>query len=170
MTLTSPERLSYAFIATLMLIALLLSAAAPRPARADGAASTRNIILGAAAVATGIFIYNNVQHKRAAARNTVVGYTRDGGSVYSDGRILYPNGRTLYASNGNGRACGYDGVHERCGARPLAYYSQTDDRDRHARDNGHHRGWGHQRGHADKGEHGRYDHHDGREHDHGASR
>jgi hypothetical protein len=34
-------------------------------------------------------------HKRQAA-NTVVGYTRNGGTVYGDGRIVMPNGATIY--------------------------------------------------------------------------
>jgi hypothetical protein len=64
-------------------------------ARADGAASTRNIILGAAAIAAGIIIGQNVAHKRELA-NTVAGYTSDGATVYADGRVVYSNGASYY--------------------------------------------------------------------------
>ncbi len=137
MTATSfvsqPVRSLFAVFA---LCALVLGGVTPRPASADGAASTRNIILGAAAVAAGIIIYNNVAHKHAAA-NQVVGYTRDGGVVHADGRVTYPNGRTLYTSNGDGRVCGY-GYGEPCYGTPVAYRRQGDDDDRY-RPRRHHR-------------------------------
>lgn len=98
-----------------------LAPASPAVAETSGQASTRNIALGAAAAAIGIIIYNNVQHKNAAA-NEVVGHTRDGGTVYSDGRIVYPNGNVLYASNGNGRVCNWNGPGERCGRQVSAYH------------------------------------------------
>ncbi len=122
--------------AVLMLTALLVGFA-PRPAVADGAASTRNIILGAAAVAAGIIIYNNVQHKHLQ-HNTVVGYTRDGGTVYADGHVAYPNGNVLYVGNRNGQRCGYVGGYQRCDAQPIAYYPRADD----DYGRGRHRGWG----------------------------
>jgi hypothetical protein len=82
-----------------MLTASLLTAAfgisSLQPARADGAASTRNIILGAAAVAAGIIISQNVAHKRELA-GTVAGYTSDGATVYADGRVAYANGASYY--------------------------------------------------------------------------
>jgi hypothetical protein len=111
------------FLLALALAATLATPLAPAPALAEtsGQASTRNIALGAAAAAIGIIIYNNVQHKKAAANN-VVGHTRDGGTVYSDGRIVYPNGTVLYASNGNGRVCNWNGNGERCGSRVTAYH------------------------------------------------
>jgi hypothetical protein len=71
-----------------------------QPARADGAASTRNIILGAAALAAGIIISRNVAHKRELA-NTVAGYTSDGATVYADGRVVYPDGRSFYPNDNN---------------------------------------------------------------------
>jgi len=79
--------------------AALSVAAVPKPAAAD-TQSTINTLLGAAAVVGGIILYNNYEHKRQAA-NTIVGYTRNGGTVYGDGRIVMPNGQTIYP-NGNG--------------------------------------------------------------------
>jgi hypothetical protein len=46
-----------------ILVAALVSFAAPRPASADGAASTRNIIFGAAAVGAGTLIWLNHNKK-----------------------------------------------------------------------------------------------------------
>ncbi|MBC5799081.1 MAG: hypothetical protein GIX03_13155 [Candidatus Eremiobacteraeota bacterium] len=75
------------------------------PAKADGAASTRNIILGAAALAAGIAIESNVAHKNRLA-TTVQGYLPDGGVVYGDGRIVEPDGQTYYPGNNGQRvAC-----------------------------------------------------------------
>lgn len=140
---------------------------APRPALADQAAVNRNIILGAAAVAAGIIINNNIQHKRAQA-NRVVGYTRDGGTVYADGRVVYPNGDTLYTGNRNGQACSYTGYGTQCGADPVAYYP----RGYNGHDHGHHYGddkHGRFRGdHRHHGEHG--DHGDGDDGDDGGDR
>jgi hypothetical protein len=72
-----------------MLMASLLTAAfgisSVQPARADGAA----------AVAAGIIISQNVAHKRELA-GTVAGYTSDGATVYADGRVAYANGASYY--------------------------------------------------------------------------
>lgn len=80
--------------------AALTVGALPKPAAAD-TQSTLNTALGAAAVIGGIILYNNYQHKKQAA-NTVVGYTRNGGTVYGDGRIVMSNGQTIYP-NSNGQ-------------------------------------------------------------------
>jgi hypothetical protein len=72
----------------------------PKPASASEG-STLTTILGAAALAGGVVLYNNYEHKKQQA-NTVVGYTRNGGTVYADGRIVTPNGRTVYP-NQNGQ-------------------------------------------------------------------
>ena len=73
----------------------------PKPAAAS-TQSTLNTVLGAAAVIGGIILYNNYQHKRQAANN-IVGYTRNGGTVYGDGRIVMPNGHAYgYTGNANG--------------------------------------------------------------------
>ncbi|MBV8081741.1 MAG: hypothetical protein JOY86_02025 [Candidatus Eremiobacteraeota bacterium] len=101
-------------------LALIVALSMARPVRADGAASTRNIILGAAAAIAGIVIYENV-HNKNVAHNTVVGYTPDGGTVYADGRVVYPNGQVLYTGT-NGAPCSWDGSEQYCGANPTVYY------------------------------------------------
>ena len=80
--------------------AALAAGSLPKPAAAD-TQSTINTLLGAAAVIGGIILYNNYEHKRQAA-NTIVGYTRNGGTIYGDGRIVMPNGQTIYP-NSNGQ-------------------------------------------------------------------
>src|ERR1700736_1703394 len=80
--------------------AALATSAIPKPAAAD-TTSTMTTLLGAAAVIGGIVISNNIQRKNAQA-NQVVGYTRNGGTVYADGRIVMPNGQTYY-HNSNGQ-------------------------------------------------------------------
>ncbi len=67
--------------------------AMPRPASAD----TTSTLLTAAAAIGAIVLLNNYEHKQAAA-NEIVGYTRDGGTVYGDGRIVMPDGQTFYPS------------------------------------------------------------------------
>ncbi|TAM58005.1 hypothetical protein EPN52_11860 [bacterium] len=116
-------------------IALLLGAIAPSQAETTGARSTRNIILGAVAATTAIVLYNNYHHKQLA-HNTVVGYTRNGGTVYADGRVVYPNGQTYYLSNNGQNLCNYYGDNdgdEQCGPSAQAYTWHHD--------NGLHRGW-----------------------------
>jgi hypothetical protein len=83
------------FTLAAMLGMAILATSAMQPARADGAASTRNIILGAAALIAGAAIESNAAHKRQVA-NSVVGYLPDGAVVYQDGRVVLPNGRTYY--------------------------------------------------------------------------
>jgi hypothetical protein len=92
-------RLSKYITATGMAAALTVGAL-PKPAAAD-TQSTINTALGAAAVIGGLVLYNNYQHKKQAA-NSVVGYTRNGGTVYGDGRIVMANGQTIYP-NSNGQ-------------------------------------------------------------------
>lgn len=65
-----------------------------RPAVASEG-STWTTIAAAAALIGGIVLYNNYEHKKQAA-NSVVGYTRNGGTVYGDGRIVMPDGSTVY--------------------------------------------------------------------------
>jgi hypothetical protein len=79
--------------------AALAVGSVPKPASAD-TASTLTTLAGAAALIGGLVLYNNYQHKRQAA-NAIVGYTRNGGTVYGDGRIVMPNGQTIYP-NSNG--------------------------------------------------------------------
>jgi hypothetical protein len=116
---------SRSLVAGLLVIALAISSLTPAFAETAGQRSTRNIILGGAALAIGIILYNNYERKVRAA-NTVVGYTRDGGVVYADGRIVYPNGRVVYASNNGQTVCDWDndGDNQPCGQQVYAYNSQ----------------------------------------------
>lgn len=92
------KRFGAAIAAGIMTIALGAGALRPAPALADGAASTRNIILGAAALVAGIAIESNVAHKNAVA-NTVEGYLPNGATVYEDGNVVLPNGESYYPGN-----------------------------------------------------------------------
>jgi len=87
----------YTFITAAGLAAALAVGSVPKPAAAD-TTSTVNTVLGAAALIGGLVLYNNYQHKRQAA-NAIVGYTRNGGTVYGDGRIVMPNGQTFYPNS-----------------------------------------------------------------------
>jgi hypothetical protein len=141
---THPSRARVRLVAAVAMLAFLFGFAGPLPARADGAASTRNIILGAAAAVAAIVISNNARHARIA-RDTVVGRTSDGGLVYGDGRVVYPNGDVLYTSNGDGRRCGYGGDddEDRCGQYVTAYYPRGyrgDHHDGNGRHGHHHEG------------------------------
>jgi hypothetical protein len=90
------------------LAAALAVGITPKPAAAS-TQSTVNTILGAAALIGGIVLYNNYEHKQQAA-NTIVGYTRNGGTVYADGRVVMPDGQTFYP-NSNGQFAGQQGAH-----------------------------------------------------------
>jgi hypothetical protein len=116
----------------LLVAALIISvlAGSVSQTRADGAASTRNIILGGLALTAGIILYNNYEHKLALANsaaqqaNTVVGQTSDGGVIYGDGRVVYPNsgGIVVYLSNGGSHPCAFNGYYARCGPTRLYAY------------------------------------------------
>ena len=116
---------------------------------------TINTILGAAAVIGGIILYNNYVHKKQQA-NTVVGYTRNGGTVYGDGRIVMPNGATVYP-NSNGQYPWGQYAYYNQNADPGAYqydYNRSgrwDNEHRHGNGNA----YGHRHHeHGDNGEHG----------------
>lgn len=89
-----------------LVLALCAGMVSPAPADTAGQVSTRNIILGGIALAAGIILYNNYEHKVVQA-NTVVGTTSDGGVIYGDGRIVYPNTgyHVIYLSNNGKTAC-----------------------------------------------------------------
>ena len=74
-------------IAIALVASIGLSIVSPAAAETPGQASTRNIVLGAVAALTAIILYNNYEHKKAAA-NSVVGRTANGGIVYGDGRVV----------------------------------------------------------------------------------
>ena len=94
-------RLNMSVIRTLTAAAMALTLAfgsTVKPAAADQAAATRNLILGGlAAIAIGITA-SNVAHKNAVA-NTVEGYTPDGATVYEDGHVVLPDGQSYYPGN-----------------------------------------------------------------------
>lgn len=114
------------------------------PAQAS-TGSTYTMIEAAAALIGGIILYNNYQHKKQAA-NRVVGYTRNGGTVYGDGRIVMPNGQTIYP-NSNGVYPWGQAAYYRPDARGYNYDPyQTGEYDRTHR-HGHHAHANHGRGH-----------------------
>jgi len=104
---TNVQPLTKVLVCCALILSLIVGSLSPTVADTAGQTSTRNIALGALAVAVGIVLNNNYQHKVVAA-NSVVGYTRDGGVVYGDGRIVYPNNITTYASSDGSRACTFD--------------------------------------------------------------
>jgi hypothetical protein len=100
----------------------ILAAATMQPARADGAASTRNIILGAAALVAGVAIESNAAHKHQLA-NTVQGYLPNGGVVYEDGHVVLPNGQVYYPGNyGQTIACSNQACYVSGGNGNSPYY------------------------------------------------
>jgi len=108
-------------IAIALVASFAMSAIRPAMAETAGQASTRNIILGSVAAITAIILYNNYQHKKAAA-NSVVGRTADGGIVYGNGQVVYPNGRVYYPSNDGRTACAYDGEGPYCDQHARLYH------------------------------------------------
>jgi len=107
------KKINSVLVSCALVLSLLGGTYSPVTAETAGQQSTRNIALGALALAVGIVLYNNSQH-RAASANTVVGYTRDGGVLYGDGRIVYPNNITAYATNNGSQACSFNGVGVPC--------------------------------------------------------
>lgn len=125
-------------IAAMLAVLIAISAfATPVAADTAGQRSTRTLILSGLAAAALIVLYNNYHHKQVAA-NTVVGYTRDGGTIHADGRITYPDGTVLYAGNANRQRCSYDGYGTPCGQRTYAYHGYYSDQNpcMRARDRG----------------------------------
>ncbi|HEY4442109.1 MAG TPA: hypothetical protein VGN14_16745 [Candidatus Elarobacter sp.] len=151
------SRLSRAVVA-LGAAATISLGAAPKPAAASTADTTRTLLYAAAAVGA-IVLYNNYQHKRQAA-NTVVGYTQNGGTVYGDGRVVMPNGATYYPNQGGNYAWGAPAYYNQRANYYAGYYGGV----RH--DNGLHRGW-YKHGGGDEHGHGHHDHGDRGHHDRG---
>jgi len=108
----------------------------PLPAKADTNAINRNVILGVAAAAAAVLIYNNVQAKNRNQATVVLGHTSDGGTIYADGHVGYPNGDVLYTGNG-GTPCNWLPGGTFCNGTPQIYYPQG----YHGHDHGHHYGW-----------------------------
>ena len=122
--------MSSRFIRTVLVAVLIasFSLTSAQPARADGAAFTRNIIIGGVLAAAGIIIGRNVAHKAQLA-STIVGYTQDGATVYADGRVVrevygpasayYPNDhgqqiacRNMLCTIYSGNPTAYNGYYE----------------------------------------------------------
>ena len=136
-------------VAVLLAVLVAVSSLAMR-ANADtaGQTSTRNLILGGLAATAAVILYNNYHHKYMAA-HTVVGYTRDGGTVYADGRVVYPDGSTLYTGNRDGQRCSYAGYYAPCSQNAYAYGPPG---------RGHHNGWrNHPRDRGNQGDQGNDD-------------
>src|SRR5690242_15877442 len=134
------KRISSAIIAV-AIAASLTAGPLARPAAAS-TGSTYTLIEGALALIGGIILYNNYQHKRQAA-NTIVGYTRNGGTVYGDGRIVMPNGSVYYPGR-NGQYPWGQYAYYSPNARGYNYdYNRTGEYDRTGRhfNRGHHYGW-----------------------------
>jgi hypothetical protein len=111
-------------LARVVLAAFLIASfgmTSAQPARADQAAFSRNIAIGAALAAVGIIIGSNVAHKAQLA-STVVGYTQDGATVYADGRVAYANGYSFYpGDHGQQIACRNMSCTLYSGNSPAAY-------------------------------------------------
>lgn len=96
------------------------------PAKADGAASTRNIILGIGALGGGLAIGSNNARKKAQA-NTLTGYTTDGAKVYSNGNVIMPNGQGYYPKDyGQTVACNSGTCTITGGSGDAPYVSNSD--------------------------------------------
>lgn len=99
------------------------------------------MIEGALALIGGIILYNNYQHKRQAA-NSIVGYTRNGGTVYGDGRIVMPDGTVIYPGRNGAYAWGQPAYYMPNASGYNYDYGRTGEYDRtHRHDRGQHRGW-----------------------------
>lgn len=133
--------------------ASLVAAPLARPAAAS-TGSTYTLIESGLALIGGIILYNNYQHKRQAA-NRIVGYTRNGGTVYGDGRIVMPDGATIYPGRNGQYPWGQDAYYMP-NANGYTYdYNRSGQYDRTGRhDRGHHYGW-YKHGHRHHGDRGR---------------
>ena len=148
------QRLSRATIA-LAIAASLSAGPLARPASAS-TGSTYTMIESALALIGGIILYNNYEHKRQAA-NTVVGYTRNGGTVYGDGRVVMPNGATVYP-NSRGQYPWGQMAYYQPGATGYAYdYDRTGEYDRTRRHSYYAKRYARQRADYDDDSRRRYD-------------
>lgn len=114
--------------------------------------STYTLIESGLALIGGIILYNNYQHKKQAA-SRVVGYTRNGGTVYGDGRIVMPDGTTIYPGRNGQYPWGQAAYYQPNASGYMYDYNRTGEYDRtHRHGNSE---WGHSRGHG----HGHGHHH-----------
>jgi hypothetical protein len=143
----------------LAITASLVAAPLARPAAAS-TGSTYTLIESGLALIGGIILYNNYQHKRQAA-NRIVGYTRNGGTVYGDGRIVMPNGTTIYPGRNGQYPWGQYAYYAPRAGGYTYDYDRTGEYDRTGRhDRGNHYGWYKGRGHHHHGDRDRDDHGD----------
>lgn len=139
------QRLSKGLVALAITGSLLAGPLLSQPAAAS-TGSTYTIIESALALIGGIILYNNYQHKRQAA-TTVVGYTRNGGTVYGDGRIVMPDGSTIYPGRNGRYSWGQYAYYSPYAGGYQYDYDRTGEYDRTGRHRGHHYGWRNGRGH-----------------------
>ena len=118
--------------------ASMLAGPLAQPATAS-TGSTYTLIEGALALVGGLILYNNYQHKRQAA-NSVVGYTRNGGTVYGDGRIVMPNGTVIYPGRNGSYPWGQSAYYMPHASGYTYDYGRTGEYDRTG-NHGHHYGW-----------------------------
>jgi hypothetical protein len=145
------------FITAAGMAAALAVGSVQKPAAAD-TQSTINTLLGAAAVVGGLVLYNNYQHKRQAA-NAIVGYTRNGGTVYGDGRVVMPSGQVYYPNSNGAYPWGQTAYYD-----PNASGYIYDPEHTGEYDETHRHGHGHAYGHY-KANHGHHEDSHGEEHD-----
>lgn len=93
--------------------------------------STLTTVAALAALVGGIVLYNNYEHRRETA-TTIVGYTRNGGTVYGDGRIVLPNGQAIYPNQSGyypwGQPAYYRSNASGYEVNPTAYRTNNDER------------------------------------------
>lgn len=119
-----------------------------RPAAAS-TGSTYTLIEAGLALIGGIILYNNYQHKRQAA-TSVVGYTRNGGTVYGDGRVVMPDGATVYPGRNGQYPWGQYAYYTPRASGYTYDYGRTGRYD-HTHRHGHHYGRRNGRGHHGHG-------------------
>jgi hypothetical protein len=139
------QRISKGLVALAITASLALGALAqPAPAVAS-TGSTYTIVESALALIGGIILYNNYEHKKQAA-NSIVGYTRNGGTVYGDGRVVMPDGSTIYPGRNGQYPWGQYAYYSPRSSGYTYDYNRTGEYDRTGR-HGHHYGWRNGRGH-----------------------
>lgn len=153
------QRFSKATLTLAIATSLIAGPLASSAAASTG--STYTLIESGLALIGGIILYNNYQHKRQAATR-IVGYTRNGGTVYGDGRIVMPNGATVYPNSRgqypwgqyayyNPYANGYQYDYNRTGEYDRSHRhhgdEDEDDNDQGRRFAPGNSAWGHSRGH-----------------------
>ena len=160
------KRFSKPLVALAITASLAAGSLAPQPAAAS-TGSTYTLIEAGLGLIGGIILYNNYQHKKQAA-NRIVGYTRNGGTVYGDGRIVMPDGATIYPGRNGEYPWGQDAYYNPNASGYGYDYGRTGEYDRTRRHHGDYdderegwapgnSAWGHSRGHHGHGHHHGHD-------------